>query len=576
MRALSLACLLASAAAQAQVPSGIGYQGRLFDPLGTPKAGVVNLEFAIFDSEAPGTGTPIWCESHPNVGLSDGYYSLRLGDGAPCTPPTSIPLPAAFGATNRYLELKVEGGALSPRQKIMSVPFAYVATSLADGGASFIQNQTSTTQPGSFSIAGTGYVTGPAPFAGKGTVVATHGTNVVTGSPSPDSTRFGTEVMVGDLVIIEEEARHVTEIRDPQHLTVESNWTSDHALSSYKIQKPVAQFGAYSKATTFQPPALVIKEGGNVGIGVTNPSYPLDARGWIHSNRGIDLTSSNLNLALGETDYLNIEGAQLGVNLSARAELDFISPAYDSGPMAFGFFKKGGTAPPYKMTPLAVIQRNGRVGIGTTDPDSTLEIQDTDHGGGLLINGPAGDSANLRFRDSNQNPSDFNIDYTGGSLRFFTELQSHLGGTLHMAIRNTNGNVWIGGTLSQGSSQAFKKDITFLDETGLTSALKHVLDTPVATFRYRANPDDSKVNWGVIAERTPTALLGDDDKSINLSNTVGILIASIKAQHKTIEAQAARIDKLEAQQAQFEAQRAHIAKLETEMARLLARQRRTQ
>lgn len=318
-------------------------------------------------------------------------------------------------------------------------------------------------------------------------------------------------------------------------------------------------------------------ETGKVGVSLTNPSFPLDVSGWVHTNRGIDLGGSNFDPAVAGRDYLSSQGAQLGANLLAgNDELDFITPAYDPGPSAFAFLKKSGTAPPYTLAPLAVIQRNGKVGIGTTDPQSMLEIKDTNLGGGLLINGPASDSANVRFRDPSQNPQDFNIDYTGGSLRFFTETSPSAAGTLRMSLSNTGnasiqGSLALGGSLTQGSSQALKKDITFLDEDALDTALKYVLDTPVATFRYKASAEGSRLSWGIIAERTPAALLGDDNKSINLSNTVGILMASIKAQQKKIEAQEAHIALLEAQQAEIEAQRAQIAELEAQMAKLLAR-----
>lgn len=253
MRALFISCLLASTAAQAQVPSSVEYQGRLLDSTGAPRAGTVSLELAIFDSGDPGTGNPIWCEVHANISVTDGYYAVRLGEGKPCVPPTSTSLPSAFGAGDRYLEVKVEGTPLEPRQKIVSVPFAFVAASLANGGASFVQNQTATPQPAGFNIAGTGYVTGPASFTGSGSVVATHGTNTVTGSTDPVATRFGTEVTIGDLLIIEGEARHVIAISDAKNLTVESSWTNDHVIKSFSVQKPVVRFNTYSTARPSRP-----------------------------------------------------------------------------------------------------------------------------------------------------------------------------------------------------------------------------------------------------------------------------------------------------------------------------------
>ena len=109
------------------------------------------------------------------------------------------------------------------------------------------------------------------------------------------------------------------------------------------------------------------------------------------------------------------------------------------------------------------------------------------------------------------------------------------------------GNLVTSGTVSQASSAAFKKDIRFLDLDALKGALKMVLDTPVATYRYKTASDESKVNYGVIAELTPKPLLAQDDKAVNLSNTVGVLLASIKAQQAHIGELEARLAKLEKQ-----------------------------
>jgi hypothetical protein len=94
--------------------------------------------------------------------------------------------------------------------------------------------------------------------------------------------------------------------------------------------------------------------------------------------------------------------------------------------------------------PLVLNPLGGNVGIGTTNPSSALEIAAT-AGSGLFLNGPNGDSSNLRFRDATQSPSDFNIDYSAGRLRFFTETGLGTGGLVHMAITN-GGNIGIGTT----------------------------------------------------------------------------------------------------------------------------------
>lgn len=132
MRALLLVASVASllpATVAAQVPSSLSYQGRLTSSSGVPQAGIVDMQFAIFDA-ATG-GNEIWCERQPAIALTDGYYSVFLGEGMACASQSTGSLASAFGAANRYLELSVRGSPLSPRQRIASVPFAQVAGSLA-------------------------------------------------------------------------------------------------------------------------------------------------------------------------------------------------------------------------------------------------------------------------------------------------------------------------------------------------------------------------------------------------------------------------------------------------------------
>lgn len=119
------------------------------------------------------------------------------------------------------------------------------------------------------------------------------------------------------------------------------------------------------------------------------------------------------------------------------------------------------------------------------------------------------------------------------------------GPVTRMTLYGATGNLEITGMLTQASSQALKKDITYLDDAGLDKALAYVNDTPVATYRYKTMAEGTKPVYGVIAEQTPTALLAQDDKAVNISTTVGVLLASIKAQQRHIKQLEDRIQKLE-------------------------------
>ena len=115
MRVLLLVALLAPNLVLAQAPTKLGYQGRLLDASGTPVIEPTPVTFKIWPA-ATGGDVPLWREVQ-SLGLSDGYYATFLGD--------VTPLPAdIFGGGELFLELEVGGTALTPRQRMASVPYA--------------------------------------------------------------------------------------------------------------------------------------------------------------------------------------------------------------------------------------------------------------------------------------------------------------------------------------------------------------------------------------------------------------------------------------------------------------------
>ena len=114
--ALCAAALLSAAPiARAAVPGQVNYQGLLLDDQGVPVDGAVDITFALFD--APTAGTLLWSEAHTGVVVNEGVYEVALG--------SLTPIDAAFlsgGAV--HLEITVDGDTLSPRQRLLAVPYA--------------------------------------------------------------------------------------------------------------------------------------------------------------------------------------------------------------------------------------------------------------------------------------------------------------------------------------------------------------------------------------------------------------------------------------------------------------------
>lgn len=118
------ACLLAAAhgALQAGAPLKINFQGRL-DESGQPAEGSKSFVFKIYDVSSG--GTPVWTSAAQSLALSQGVFSASLAAGTPAALSTGT----FTGA--RYVEITVDGVTLSPRQEMVSAPYALVAQALA-------------------------------------------------------------------------------------------------------------------------------------------------------------------------------------------------------------------------------------------------------------------------------------------------------------------------------------------------------------------------------------------------------------------------------------------------------------
>lgn len=97
------------------VPHLISYQGMLADSSGKPLTASKNISATIFDAAEGGIAK--WTELHASTPVSDGVFSLMLGETTPI--PDNL-----FAQPDRWLELVIDGVTLTPRQKFTSVPYA--------------------------------------------------------------------------------------------------------------------------------------------------------------------------------------------------------------------------------------------------------------------------------------------------------------------------------------------------------------------------------------------------------------------------------------------------------------------
>ncbi len=100
-------------------PRLINYQGKLTSDSGVALNGNYDITFRIYDVETG--GTPLWEEIHSGasaITVTNGLFDVQLG--------TITPLTIAFDDTY-WIELEVSGETLSPRERLVAVPYAFRA-----------------------------------------------------------------------------------------------------------------------------------------------------------------------------------------------------------------------------------------------------------------------------------------------------------------------------------------------------------------------------------------------------------------------------------------------------------------
>ncbi len=118
---------LVHAAAEAQVPALIHYQGRLLNGTNLYN-GSISLGLAIHTNASGGVALCV--DSNPAVPVVDGLYSTFIGDDV-----VSGSLTSALATGAAYIEVTVNGTPLAPRERIGSVAFALRAAEAPGGGS---------------------------------------------------------------------------------------------------------------------------------------------------------------------------------------------------------------------------------------------------------------------------------------------------------------------------------------------------------------------------------------------------------------------------------------------------------
>ena len=117
--AVTALAVLCGSAPPARADGALTDQGQLRQA-GTPFTGLADMQFRLYDARIG--CTEIAAIARDGVPVEDGLFKVELDFGA-----------AAFDGGDRFLEIRVDGATLDPRQKVTATPYALVATGMASG-----------------------------------------------------------------------------------------------------------------------------------------------------------------------------------------------------------------------------------------------------------------------------------------------------------------------------------------------------------------------------------------------------------------------------------------------------------
>jgi hypothetical protein len=411
---LALPVIVRAQSATTGVPGFISYQGRVLDVTGAPIGGngtPVNrtVIFRIWDHPSNTLNANLIYSEQQTVTIADGEFSVLVGQGVATDStqfgflesskgPPNAALANAFGGSARYLGVTIEDGTpavdneITPRQQIVSSAFAFRARFAETLGTS----------------AGTALNVLDSGHVGIGTsqppaLFTITGANTGTSSSAP-------QLLITDSADTNERLR----------IGVDSTGNGMGFLQSFK--------------EGLGPTSLLLNpEGGNVGIGTTNPiaslQYSPDWRG-LHVNQA---PNGVVAVQGTSTARLHLRAS----NNTANVTQDFIVDN-SSNRITLGWLGSGLSSRLNVMTMLS----NGNVGIGIDSPASTLQVN-----GGIRARGGApglaGASNNgYAFSGSNGDNDSGMFSTADGTLQFFTNNAERV---------RVNASGWVGiGTTSPG------------------------------------------------------------------------------------------------------------------------------
>jgi len=123
---IAMMLLLGAFSVYADTPVGpMNYQGRLLDNAGIPVTGSYNFVVRVYD--AVSGGTLKYQENHNAVAVDDGVYNFLVGTQTKSGGDSTWSVELWNCCANLFMEIVVNGEALSPRHRLAAAPYAFQA-----------------------------------------------------------------------------------------------------------------------------------------------------------------------------------------------------------------------------------------------------------------------------------------------------------------------------------------------------------------------------------------------------------------------------------------------------------------
>ena len=308
------------------VPRLIKFSGAMKDFTGKPLMGPVDINFAIYKQQTD--AEPVWQEMQTLQLDEQGRYTVLLG----AMQPEGLPMELFSSGQARWLEVNAAGTELQPRTLLVSVPYALKASDAETLGG----------KPAS------AYLLAPVNQTGSGTTQATKGSSTAA---------------TGNTTIL-------APVITPNVITATQNYIPVLTDNSGDMgNSTMYQFGTQVGIATTTPGTL---------NGHYFPSLLLDAA---QATASTYLTADT-ELQGGYAGILLNRGAATANNRDWAIE-NQPDATLTSSQLAISTYNDAGYP-----TAMLMVTRSGLVGIGTTTPAATLEVNGTGKfDGGVAVAG---------------------------------------------------------------------------------------------------------------------------------------------------------------------------------------------